>query len=169
MGKYKFNSNIIFEEKMEPNLNAFEWNPITNQNEVDELNELFCDFNQAIFVDLKYFSADQVDFEVPGDTSEESHCYIKFQSFDPRIADNKNRNEIVMKFTGIRQLGVMSGKLNKGNLVGVNFSQGEDGSIMLEIYNNDQNLDENLSGQTPPSFICADTVGWNYDFGDDIK
>ena len=151
------------------NINGLLWNPIKTQNDVDELNKLFCNFNQSIFVDLKYFSADQVAVEVPGDTSEDSHCYIKFQSFDPEIAANKDRNEIVLKFTGIRQLGVMSGKLNKGQVVGVNFSQGDDGSIMLEIYNNDQDLDKDLRNQTPPSFICADSVGWNYDFGDDMK
>lgn len=150
-------------------LKVLGWNPLSNEEEIKELCDLFCNFNQAILVDLKYFSADQVAFEIPGDTSEYSHCYVKFQSFDPEIAANKNKNEIVLKFTGIRQLGVVSGKRNQGNLVAVNFNIGEDDSITLELYNADQNMNEDLDKQDPPTFICADTVGWNYDFGDDEK
>ncbi len=150
-------------------LNTLGWNPLSTKEEIENLLDLYCDFNQAILVDVKFFSADQVDFEMPGDTSEYSHCYVKFQSFDPKIADNKDRNEVVLHFVGVRQLMVISGKLNHGNLVGVNFSLNDDGSVCLELYNNDQDLDKGLENQTPPTFICADSVGWNYDYGDNMK
>lgn len=150
-------------------LNILGWNPLASKEDIEELYDLFCNFNQSILVDVKYFSADQVVFEIPGDTSEDSHCYIKFQSFDPAIADNKDKNEIVIKFTGVEHIGITSGVRNKGNVEAVRFSLTDDGFIVLNIFNNNQDLSKDLITQAPPSFIVARSAGWNYDFGDDMK
>lgn len=142
--------------------------PILSDEDIQALMEAYYDFSDAILAEVKYYSADIVEFAQPNDPSEESHCYIKFQSFNPNIAENKDRNEIVLKFTGIQRVNIISGNYDHGKIENITFGFNDEGKIVLALNDSGSALDEN-SSDTLPMCIVADSVGWAYDLGDDLK
>lgn len=141
--------------------------PILSNEDIESLMQAYYNFSDSILCEVKYYSADIVEFSQPNDPSEESHCYVKFQSFNPNIADNTDLNEIVMKFTGIHQVNIVTDDYNHGKVDNITFGFNEDGKIVLAINDRGQALDG--SNNTLPTCIIADSVGWAYDLGDDMK
>lgn len=137
-----------------------DWTPLKTQEDIENLVTEFVGFSDAVLSDLKFFSANQTDFPQDRDASDESHVYVKFTSYNPEIADNKDKNEVVIKFTGVKDIKISSGKFNLGTVHGLTFDVSSPDEITLEIDN---------TGESGPTVIHAESAGWSYDYGDDMK
>lgn len=136
------------------------WIPLKTQEDIEDLVAKFQNFSDAVLSDVKFFSANQTDFPQDRDASDETHVYVKFRSYNPAIADNVNENEIVIKFTGVKEVKISSGKFNLGNVHGLTFDVSRPDEILLKIDN---------TGENGSTVFRAESAGWNYDFGDDEK